>query len=122
MRKSDYLEVGINIKELVPSRAVHPGELLRDVLKAKGFTQKRFAEMTGIQPTQLNEVIKEKRGMNAEMAIKIGDALKMDAIIWAKFQMTYELDLARIKQKKEKQEQSKKLKSKLHNTSKVSTR
>lgn len=122
MRKSDYLEVGINIKELVPSRAVHPGELLRDVLKAKGFTQKRFAEMTGIQPTQLNEVIKEKRGMNAEMVIKIGDALKMDAIIWAKFQMTYELDLARIKQKKEKQILSKKLKSKTIKKAKLTTR
>ena len=113
MRKSDYLEVGINIKELAPARAVHPSELLRDVLRAKGFTQKRFAEMTGIQPTQLNEVINEKRGMNAEMALKIGDALKMDAIIWAKFQMTYELDLARIKQKKEKREQSKKPKVKI---------
>ena len=101
MRKSDYLEVGINIKELVPARAVHPGELLRDVLKAKRFTQKRFAEMTGILPSQLNEVIKEKRGISAEMAIKIGDALKMDAILWAKFQMMYELDIARIKLKKQ---------------------
>jgi HTH-type transcriptional regulator/antitoxin HigA len=122
MRKSDYLEVGINIKDLVPARAVHPGELLRDVLKAKGYTQKRFAEMSGIQPTQINEVINEKRGISAEMALKIGDVLKMDAIIWAKFQMTYELDLARIKQKKEKQVQSKKLNSKLRTTSKVFTR
>ncbi len=103
MRKSDYLEVGINIKDVVPARAVHPGELLRDVLKAKRYTQKHFAAMTGIQPTQLNEVINEKRGISADMALKIGDALKMDAIIWAKFQMSYELDLARIKQKKEKQ-------------------
>jgi HTH-type transcriptional regulator/antitoxin HigA len=107
MRKSDYLEVGINIKDLVPARAVHPGELLRDVLKAKRYTQKYFAEITGIQPTQLNEVINEKRGISADMALKIGDALKMDAIFWAKIQMTYELDLARIKQKKEKQQKKK---------------
>ena len=102
MRKSDYLEVGINIKDAVPGRAVHPGEMLRDVLKAKRYTQKRFAEMACIQPTQLNEVIKEKRGISADMSLKIGDALKMDALIWAKFQMSYELDLARIRQKKEK--------------------
>jgi HTH-type transcriptional regulator/antitoxin HigA len=101
MRKIDYLEVGINIKDIVPARAVHPGELLRDVLKAKRYTQKRFAEMTKIQPTQLNEVINEKRGISAEMAIKIGDALKMDAVLWAKFQMMYELDLAMIKLKKQ---------------------
>jgi len=101
MRKIDYLEVGINIKDIVPARAVHPGELLRDVLRAKRYTQKRFAEMTKIQPTQLNEVINEKRGNSAEMAIKIGDALNMDAVLCAKFQMMYELDLARIKLKKQ---------------------
>lgn len=122
MRKRDYLEVGINIKDLIPARAVHPGELLRDVLKAKRYTQKRFAEMAGIQPTQLNEIINEKRGINADMALKIGAILKMDAIIWAKFQMIYELDLARIKQNKEKQLLSKKLKSKTRNTAKTTKR
>ena len=103
MKKNDYLEVGINIRETVPGRAVHPGELLRDVLKAQRFTQKHFAEITGIQPTQLNEVIKEKRGISADMALKIGDALNMEAFLWAKFQMSYDLDVARIKQKKEKE-------------------
>lgn len=122
MRKCDYLEVGININDAVPGRAVHPGELLRDVLKAKRYTQKHFAEMVGIQPTQLNEIINEKRGISAEVALKIGAALKMDAIIWAKFQMTYELDLARIKQKKVKQLLSKKRKSISRNTAKTRTR
>jgi plasmid maintenance system antidote protein VapI len=56
------------------------------------------------------------------MALKIGAILKMDAIIWAKFQMIYELDLARIKQNKEKQLLSKKLKSKTRNTAKTTTR
>lgn len=122
MRKCDYLEIGININDAVPGRAVHPGELLRDVLKAKRYTQKHFAEIVGIQPTQLNEIINEKRGISAEVALKIGAALKMDAIIWAKFQMTYELDLARIKQKKVKQLLSKKRKSISRNTAKTRTR
>jgi HTH-type transcriptional regulator/antitoxin HigA len=122
MRKSDYLDVGININDAVPGRAVHPGEQLRDVIRAKRYTQKRFAEIAGIQPTHLNEIIKEKRGISAEVALKIGAALKMDAIIWAKFQMTYELDLARIKLKKEKQLLSKKLKSITRKTAKTTTR
>lgn len=102
MKKSDYLEVGVNINDLVPARAIHPGELLLEVLKDSRITQKRLAEMTGILPSQLNEIIKGKRGINAEMALKIGPALKMDAMLWARCQMIYELDLAKIKLKKEK--------------------
>ena len=49
--------------------------------------------------SQLNEIIKGKRGINAELAIIIGTALNMDPILWAKSQMFYELDLARIKLK-----------------------
>ena len=101
MKKNTYLEVGIDINDLVPARAIHPGEVLRDELKSRRITQKRFSEMTGILPSQINEVIKEKRGISADNALKIGKALKMDAILWAKFQMFYELDLAIIKQKHE---------------------
>ena len=107
MKKSAHLEIGINIQDAVPARAIHPGELLREELKIRKFTQKRFAEMTAILPSQLNEVINGKRGISAEMALKIGPALKMDPILWAKSQMIYELDLAKIKQKKEKQSQRK---------------
>ena len=113
MKKSEYLEVGININDLVPARAVHPGELLREALKNRRFTQKFFAEKTKILPSQLNEVINGKRGISAEMALKIGPALNMDAIIWARAQMIYEFDLARIKQKNEKQIQNKKSNRKL---------
>jgi HTH-type transcriptional regulator/antitoxin HigA len=101
MKKSTYLEVGVDINDLVPARAIHPGEVLREELKSRKITQKQFSEMTGILPSQINEVIKEKRGISADNALKIGKALKMDAILWAKFQMFYELDLARIKQKNE---------------------
>lgn len=101
MKKSTYLKDGVNINDLIPARAIHPGEELREELKSRRLTQKKFAEMTGILPSQLNEVINGKRGMSAEMSLKIGAALGMDAILWAKSQMYYELDLARIKQKKE---------------------
>jgi HTH-type transcriptional regulator/antitoxin HigA len=107
MKKSTYLKRGVNIENLIPAKAIHPGELLLDELKSRKITQKKFSIMTGILPSQLNEIIKQKRGISAELSLKIGKALEMDAIIWAKAQMIYDLDLARIKQKKDKQLQRK---------------
>lgn len=99
MRKNNYLAKGVNIENAIPSKAIHPGEELYEELKSRGISQKNFSELTKILPSQLNEIIKGKRGINAELAIIIGTALKMDPILWAKSQMFYELDVARIKLK-----------------------
>ena len=99
-KKSTYLKVGVNVRDLVPSEAFHPGELFYDELKERGITQKSFASMSGILPSQLNEFIKGKRGLSAEMALKFGHVLDMDPVYWLNLQMIYELDLAKIKQSK----------------------
>ncbi len=88
-----------NIKQLTPAIAIHPGEILKDELEARNIKQKDFALLTGIQQTQLNEIIKGKRGINADIALIIGKALNMDAILWLNLQSNYELDLAKINEK-----------------------
>ena len=97
-KKSTYLKVGVNLKDVVPSDAFHPGEFLNDELKERGLTQKSFALMSGMLPSQLNEFIKGKRGLSAELALKFGKVLDMDPVYWLNLQMIYELDLAKIKQ------------------------
>lgn len=99
-KKSTYLKVGINLNDVVPSEAFHPGEFFSDELKERGITQKSFAQMSSILPSQLNEFIKGKRGLSAEMALKIANVLEMDPVYWLNLQMIYELDLAKIKQSK----------------------
>jgi HTH-type transcriptional regulator/antitoxin HigA len=91
--------MSIKLKNLTPSIAIHPGELLNDELASRGIKQKEFADLIGIQATQLNEIINRKRGLNAELALLIGKALKMDASIWINAQNNYELDLAKINKK-----------------------
>ncbi len=88
-----------NIKELTPAIAIHPGEILSDELESRGIKQKDFSKLTGIPQTQLNEIIKGKRSMNADIALIIGKALKMDAILWLNLQSGYDLDVAKIKEK-----------------------
>lgn len=91
--------MSVKLKSLTPSLAIHPGELLKDELESRAIKQKEFAELIGIQPTQLNEIINKKRGINAELALLIGMALKMEPLIWINLQNNYELDLAKINKK-----------------------
>ncbi|TDG35371.1 addiction module antidote protein, HigA family [Pedobacter changchengzhani] len=92
-----------NINQLTPAKAIHPGEILNDELKDRGISQQDFALETGIAKTILNEIIKGKRSINADIALLIGKSLKMDAKLWLNLQNNYDLDLANIKQKTQKQ-------------------
>ena len=88
-----------NIKELTSAYAIHPGEILHDELASREIKQKEFADLTGIHNTQLNEIIKGKRAINADIALLIGKALNMDAVIWLNLQSNYDLELARVNEK-----------------------
>ncbi|MCX2478564.1 HigA family addiction module antitoxin [Pedobacter sp. MC2016-15] len=95
--------MSINIKTLVPAKAIHPGEILIDELKDRAISQKDFSQQTGIPITQLNEIIKGKRAINADIAHLISKALKMDAILWMNLQSNYDLDLEKIREKTQRQ-------------------
>lgn len=91
-----------SIKELIPATAVHPGTIILDELEAAGFTQRSLANEIGVQPSLLNEVIKGKRNVTADLAVMLEAALGIDAEYWLNLQKLYELDLARIKEASEK--------------------
>jgi len=92
----------MNINDLTPAMAIHPGEFLHDELGERNIKQKDFATMIGVANTQLNEVIKGKRSINAELALLIGKALSMDAVLWMNLQTNYDLDVAKIEEKSRK--------------------
>lgn len=46
----------INISELTPAIAIHPGEILLDELEARKIKQKEFALQSGMQKSQLNKL------------------------------------------------------------------
>ena len=84
----------------IPSFATHPGEILIDELNAAEISQVNFAKQIGFKnKSQLNEIIKGKRAINAELAILLEGILGIDANYWLNAQNNYDLDLARIKQK-----------------------
>jgi HTH-type transcriptional regulator / antitoxin HigA len=87
--------------ELIPSKATHPGILIKDEIESHGMTQKDLALKMDIAPNIVNELIKGKRNITAALAIKLEAVLKIDAQYWMQLQAQYEIQTIRIRQKNE---------------------
>ena len=70
---------------------VHPGEVLKDELEERGLSQSALAEHIGVLPKTINEICRGKRGISAEMAIKLSRALGASPQFWLNLQNNWEL-------------------------------
>ena len=86
-------------KVYIPSKATHPGSILKDELDYRGISQKEFAQDIGMQKTMLNEIIKGKRAITAEIALSLEKSLEIKADSWMRHQAGYELDCLRIQER-----------------------
>ena len=83
-------------KELIPFEATHPGELIKDELKARGMTQKQLADETDIKPSVLSETINGKRSISINVAAALEKVLDIPVDMWMNMQTQYDLDKANI--------------------------
>lgn len=73
----------------------HPGEiLLEEFLSPAGITQAAFAEKIGWSRSRLSEFIHGKRGVTADAAIDLAEALGTSSKLWMNLQASYDLDRA----------------------------
>lgn len=82
----------------VPANRVptHPGEMiLEEFLVPLGMSQLKFAEKIGISRVRLNEIIRGKRGVTADTALRLAKALGTSAEFWMNAQAGYDLAKAR---------------------------
>lgn len=85
---------------IIPFEATHPGTLIRDELEVRDdITQTELATLLGVKPSFLNEIIKGKRPVTADLSILLEKALGIPADYWMRFQSQYEIDTARAKEK-----------------------
>lgn len=79
-----------------PKKPFHPGEiLLEEFLAPAAITQTAFAKRLGWTRARLNELIRGKRGITAESALDLAEALGTSAKLWMNLQATWDLDRAR---------------------------
>ncbi len=79
-----------------PANPFHPGEmLLEEFLEPAKISQASFAEKLGWTKAKLNELIKGKRGITADTALDLAEALKTSPKLWMNLQATFDLDKAK---------------------------
>ena len=70
----------------------HPGKMLLDEFFIPlGITQKEFANHIGWTFARLNEIVKGHRGVTAESALAVGEALKTGPEFWLNLQRDWDL-------------------------------
>lgn len=75
---------------------ITPGEiLLTEFLEPLGITQYRLAQATGLPQTRISEIIRGKRSITTETALRLSKALGVDERFWINIQTDYDLEIER---------------------------
>ena len=75
---------------------IHPGEHLADELKALGLSANELAKELGVPTNRLTQIIRGKRGISGDTALRLGRWFGTGPDIWINLQKNYELRLAAI--------------------------
>ena len=70
---------------------VHPGEILRQELEARGTTITAAARALGVTRKALSDVVNLKAGVSPVMARRLEAALETPARLWINLQAAYDL-------------------------------
>ena len=75
---------------------IHPGLVLQDELEEIGISQTALAKHIKVLPKTVNEICRGKRGISAEMAVKLSGALGASPQFWLNLQNNWELSLIKL--------------------------
>ena len=73
-------------------RPVHPGEVLReDYLVPLGLSVNALALTLGISATRIHEIVRERRSVTPDTAMRLARYFGGDAVSWLMLQANYDL-------------------------------
>lgn len=82
-------------KRLAP---VHPGDiLLRDFMEPLELSAYRLAKDLGVSVPTVNEIVRRRRAVTAEMALRLARYFGTSAELWQRLQAQYDLEIAQTK-------------------------
>jgi len=80
------------MKRLPP---VHPGEvLLEDFMKPLALSQYRVAKDIGVSPLRISQIVRRRRAVTADTAMRLGRYFGTSAAVWLRMQARYDLEVA----------------------------
>ena len=66
---------------------VHPGEVLKhDFMEPFGLSATALAKAVGVTPARINEIVRGRRGITAETALRLARYFNTDARSWMNLQ------------------------------------
>ncbi|MGH8618176.1 MAG: HigA family addiction module antitoxin [Burkholderiales bacterium] len=78
-------------------RPVHPGEVLReDYLLPLGVSANALAKALNVPTPRINDIVRERRGVSADTAMRLARYFGGDARSWLNLQAAYDLRVAEI--------------------------
>lgn len=77
---------------------IHPGEiLLEEFLKPMGISQYRLAKDIGVPSPRINEIVKGKRVITADTALRLSRYFGLSERFWMNLQSRYDLEVQKDK-------------------------
>jgi addiction module HigA family antidote len=78
-------------------RPIHPGEILReDYMLPLGLSATALAHALGVTPARINDIVRERRGITADTALRLARYFGTDAQSWINLQTAYDLRVAEL--------------------------
>lgn len=78
-------------------RPVHPGEILREeYLIPLGQSANALARDLNVPAPRINDIVRERRGISADTAMRLARHFGGDARSWLNLQVAYDLRVAEI--------------------------
>lgn len=75
---------------------IHPGETIReDILKPLDMSVNQLAKALSVDAARLNEIVRGRRGVTADTALRLSRYLGTSAEFWLGLQADYDLRVAR---------------------------
>jgi addiction module HigA family antidote len=75
---------------------IHPGETIReDILKPLDMSVNQLAKALRVDAARLNEIVRGRRGITADTALRLSRYLGTSAEFWLGLQADYDLRVAR---------------------------
>ncbi|MGN6539492.1 MAG: HigA family addiction module antitoxin [Ginsengibacter sp.] len=79
-----------------PPHLYHPGQLIKEEIDYRKISQRELSKLTGVATNIINEVLKGKRNCTPGFAVKLEEALKLDAKVLLRLQMNYDIAKTKI--------------------------
>ena len=75
---------------------ITPGEILAtEFLEPLGISQYRLAQATGLTQTRISEIVRGKRAISTQTALRLSRALGVDDRFWINLQTDYDIEVER---------------------------